>query len=258
MFVEARGVNVHYEQSGRQGPDVLLLHGWGCDISLWRPIIERLSQRCRVTTLDFPGHGGSERPPEPWDAKAFAAMTAEFIEKLGIAGCCVIGHSHGGRVALRLALDRPELIGKLILTGSAGLRSKPTLKRRARSVLYKILRGTLDGLEKLRIFGGMPERARAALRGAFGSADYKALDEDMRRTFVLLVNTNLEPELPNVRASTLLLWGDKDTETPLWMGRLMAERIPDAGLVVLEGGSHFAYIEQPDRFCRIAARFILD
>ncbi|MDR2657855.1 MAG: alpha/beta hydrolase, partial [Oscillospiraceae bacterium] len=195
---------------------------------------------------------------EPWDARAFAGMVADFIRKTDIAGCHIVGHSHGGRVALRLALDQPDLIGKLVLTGAAGLRGKPTLKKRARSRLYKILRGSLNGLDRLRVLGDFPERARAALRGAFGSPDYKALDDETRRTFVLLVNTNLEPELPNVRASTLLLWGDKDTETPLWMGQLMAERIPDAGLVVLEGGTHFAYIEQPDRFCRIALQFILN
>ncbi|MDR1599883.1 MAG: alpha/beta hydrolase [Oscillospiraceae bacterium] len=258
MFVETRGVSVYYEQSGLQGPNVLLLHGWGCDVTLWRPIIERLSPYCRVTALDLPGHGKSGRPPEPWDARAFAAMTADFVMKVGINGCHVIGHSNGGRVALRLALDRPELVGKLVLTGAAGLRGKQTTKRRVRARLYKILRGSLDGLDKLHIFGDAPEHARAKLRGVFGSADYKALDEGTRRTFVLLVNTDLEPELPNVRASVLLLWGDNDTETPLWMGRRMAELIPDAGLVTLEGGSHFAYIEQPDRFCRIALQFILN
>ncbi|GHU70361.1 alpha/beta hydrolase [Clostridia bacterium] len=256
MFIEACGARVYYEQSGHAGPNVLLLHGWGCNVSLYKSIVDRLSPHCRVTALDFPGHGQSSRPPEPWDAAAFARMTAEFIEKLGINGCHIIGHSHGGRTALRLAIDRPELVGRLALTGAAGLRGKPTANRRASARLYKILRGTLDIMDKLHIFGGLPERAREKLRTTFGSADYKALDAEMRRTFVKLVNTDLTPELPNVRVSTLLLWGDKDTETPLWMGELMAERIPDAGLVILEGGGHFVYAEQPEKFCRITLQFL--
>ncbi|MDR2656836.1 MAG: alpha/beta hydrolase, partial [Oscillospiraceae bacterium] len=59
MFVDAGGVNVYYEQAGQTGPPVLLLHGWGCDVSLWRPIIDRLATRCRVTAVDLPGHGKS-------------------------------------------------------------------------------------------------------------------------------------------------------------------------------------------------------
>ena len=79
----------------------------------------------------------------------------------------------------------------------------------------------------------------------------------MRKTFVRLVNTDLTDDLPRIRASTLLVWGDRDTETPLWMGQTMEKGIPDAGLVVLEGGTHFAYLEQPDRFCRIVKQFLL-
>lgn len=257
MFIEVKNVRVHYEQYGEEGPKLLLLHGWGCSIALWKPVIDRLAPFFRITAIDFPGHGESGRPPEPWGAGEFADMVAQLMRALDLTGCDIIGHSHGGRVSLKLALDSPEVPGRLVLTGSAGLRGKATARQTFRRAAFKQLRGACDALDCLRIFGGLPEQARDALRKHFGSSDYNALDEEMRKTFVRLVNTDLTDDLPRIRASTLLVWGDRDTETPLWMGQTMEKGIPDAGLVVLEGGTHFAYLEQPDRFCRIVKQFLL-
>ena len=70
------------------------------------------------------------------------------------------------------------------------------------------------------------------------------------------INQDLSDLYGKFRASTLLIWGDADTETPLWMGQEMEKRISDAGLVILEGGTHFAYLEQIDRFATIARHFL--
>mgnify|MGYP004684171369 CR=1 FL=1 len=104
----------------------------------------------------------------------------------------------------------------------------------------------------------LPEKMEEKLRRKYGSADYNALDEEMRKTFVKVINLDLTDRLPLIQQPTLLLWGDADTETPLWMGKKMEELIPDAGLVVLEGGTHFAYLEQRARFCAIARHFLLE
>ena len=72
---------------------------------------------------------------------------------------------------------------------------------------------------------------------------------------VRLVNTDLRPQLARLTASTLLIWGADDEETPLGDGRLMERLIPDAGLVVFDGCGHFAYAQEPDRFCRIVDVF---
>ena len=94
------------------------------------------------------------------------------------------------------------------------------------------------------------------LRQKYGSPDYNALDDEMRKTFVKVINQDLTELYEKFRASTLLIWGDADTETPLWMGQEMEKRIPDAGLVTFEGGTHFAYLEQIDRFATIARQFL--
>ncbi len=256
MVIAVNGANVYYEQHGVGESNVLLLHGWGCSTELWKPVTERLQKRARVTVIDFPGFGRSSRPPEPWGAQDYSAMVASLIKALDIRGCHVIGHSHGGRTALLLASEKPELIGKVVAVGASGLRGEQTEAQKQRAQAYKRLRNWADTAEKLRVFGSLPEIARDALRKKYGSRDYNALDAEMRGTFVKVVNFDLAPCLPAIKAPTLLVWGDRDTETPLWMGKRMEELIPDAGLVVLTGGSHYAYLEQCDRFCRIVEHFL--
>lgn len=252
MDITARGVTGYVQQAG-QGRDVLLLHGWGGSADSFRPLFDALSPHCRVTALDFPGHGRSGRPAaEGWDVTDYMEWTADVIQQMQIAPCDIVAHSFGGRVSILLSATRPELVRKLVLTGAHGIVSrKRTLKQRLRSRLYKILRGIARILP-----GG--KALRKKLADAFGSADYRALDEEMRRTFVKVVNQDLTDCLPNIKASTLLVWGEKDDATPLWFGQLMEERIPDAGLIVYPGAGHFAYLERHAEFSRVVRHFLLE
>ncbi len=107
------------------------------------------------------------------------------------------------------------------------------------------------------MLGNRPDRWRTSLRKRFGSADYNALDEEMRRTFVKVIGLDLRPWLPRVKVPTLLYWGEQDTETPLWMGREMERTIPDAGLVTVPG-THYAYLEHAMEFTHILKTFLLE
>jgi pimeloyl-ACP methyl ester carboxylesterase len=89
-----------------------------------------------------------------------------------------------------------------------------------------------------------------------GSPDYRAASGTLRASMVRLVNADLRPQLSRLTVPTLLIWGEGDRETPLADARTMARLIPDSGLVIFEGGGHFAYAEQPDRFCRIVDVFL--
>ena len=101
------------------------------------------------------------------------------------------------------------------------------------------------------------QRLQDRLRRKYGSPDYYKLNEVMRGTFVKVVNQDLLPLLPSIAAPTLLIWGSDDTETPLWMGQQMEKQIPDAALIVFEGRSHFAFIEEWQRFLLIIKEFFL-
>ena len=92
----------------------------------------------------------------------------------------------------------------------------------------------------------------------YGSRDYAALSPEMRKTFVKVVGYDQSALISHIKNPTLLIWGDRDAETPLWMGQQMEKEIADSGLVVLEGGTHFAYLEQAARFQTIVRQFLLN
>ena len=257
MEIAVCGTKVYYELSGAGEMKILLLHGWGCETKLMRPVAEQL-QGAQTLVIDFPGHGQSGRPPEPWGVPEYAACVRELLEKLHFLPCAVIAHSFGARVAIYLASEDETLFTKLLLTGAAGVKKPATEESAKRTAQFKKLKGLCETARGLKIFGSLPDKAEDALRRKYGSADYNALDAEMRKTFVKVIALDLTDRLCRVKQPTLLVFGDQDTETPLWMAKVMEEKIPDAGLAIFEGGDHFAYIKQLQRFCRVAQVFLLE
>ena len=250
------GTEICYRIEGVGKSRVLLLHGWGCDMKMMQPVADALSGTHRTLLIDFPGHGESGRPPEPWGVPEFAACISELLKRLDFCPCSVIAHSFGCRVTTWLAAEQPELFDRIVFTGAAGIRPKPSPEALKRTQRYRQLKRYCETIRKIPLLGGTADHMLEKLRQKYGSRDYNALDEEMRRTFSRVVSQDLTGLYERFRASTLLIWGDEDTETPLWMGREMEKRIPDAGLVVLEGGTHFAYLEQLQRFNTIVRQFL--
>jgi pimeloyl-ACP methyl ester carboxylesterase len=241
----------HTEISG-SGKTVLLLHGWGSSAELMKPIAGKLSKKHRCVAVDFPGHGSTPEPPEPWGPEEYVAWTLALMDRLEIESADVIGHSHGGRVAIGLAALHPERVDKLVLAASSGLRSRQNAKARVRVRMFKS--GRYMAKSPL-----LPTSAKKKLQGWVdrqGSDDYRAASGLMRSTLVKLVNSDARQLLPRLQCPTLLIWGDKDDQTPLANAREMERLIPDAGLVVLGGGGHFVYAEQLDHFCRVVDNFL--
>ncbi|MBP5300129.1 MAG: alpha/beta fold hydrolase [Victivallales bacterium] len=106
MIREIDGVRIHWEESGEHGSRVLLLHGWGCDGSLMRPVADALKEGHRILIPDFPGHGESGRPPEPWGVPEYAEILVRLLRETGFLPCAVIAHSFGCRVAAWIAVER--------------------------------------------------------------------------------------------------------------------------------------------------------
>ena len=258
MEMQISGVNMHYELSGSGEKRVVLLHGWGCSTKLMKPVADFLAKDMRVLSVDFPAHGESGRPPEPWGVPEFAACLLSMLRQLDFLPCSVIAHSFGGRVTIELAAQDETLFERLILTGAAGVKAPSTGKASKKTTTYKRLKACAELLRKTKVFAGLADRWNEALVQKYGSKDYAALDPEMRKTFVAVVNYDQTEKLPQIRNSTLLVWGDGDADTPLWMGQKMEKEIPDSALIVLEGGTHFAYLEQIGRFNAIARSFLVE
>ena len=126
------GASVHYRTEGAGESRVVLLHGWGCDMKMTQPVADALKEDHQVLLLDFPGHGESGRPPEPWGVQEYAECLEALMEKLNFTPASVIAHSFGCRVAAWIAAEYPKTFGKMVLTGAAGLRPKETEESRKR------------------------------------------------------------------------------------------------------------------------------
>jgi pimeloyl-ACP methyl ester carboxylesterase len=247
-FIDVCGLRTRYLLRGA-GPAVLVLHGWGASIEATYPIVTGLAPVASVYVLDLPGFGQSAPPPQPWGVEDYQVFVAAFMDALEIERPTIVGHSNGGRIAIRMAATEPPRAARLVLVDSAGIRPKRTLRWYRRVGMAKV------GKYAARYLGAPGERLRARIVGRVASSDYAAAGE-MRPTLVRLVNSDLREYLPRISVPTLLVWGADDTDTPLADARLMERLIPDAGLVVLDGAGHFSYLDQSASFARIVTHFI--
>lgn len=240
-----RNIETYYIQKG-QGPDVVCLYGWAQDTRMFEPTLEHLCDRFRVTVFDFPGFGKTGLMSESWSVDDYVGYVREFFTTLKIENPILIAHSFGARVALKYANLFP--VRKMILTGAAGLLPKRGWDYHLRIRTYK----TLKALTKVEALKPLTQ----PWLKHFGSEDYKALEGVLRSSFVKIVNEDLRPCLPKIQAPTLLIWGELDEATPLWMGKVMEQEIPDAGLVVFEKDNHYAYWNQLNRFHTVIDVFL--
>lgn len=258
METTIHGCLLSYQwQPVKDKPVILFLHGWGCDGSIYSFIQNAFAEKASVLTVDFPGHGKSGEPPLPWGVGDYAGQILALLDQLSIDRVNIVAHSFGGRVALHLSAHHPERVDKMVITGGAGIRKPLSEAQKKRQKQFKRMNGFLNSLKKIGFLKKPVEKWQTALRNRYGSPDYIKLSEVMRATFSKVINEDLLPLLPEIQASTLLIWGSADTETPLWMGQQMEKDIPDAGLVVFEGRSHFAFVEEWQRFVLIIKPFLL-
>ena len=125
MRITIKDVNVNYIQYG-EGRDILLLHGWGQNIEMMKPIGDNFSDKFRITILDLPGFGNSKEPQSPWTIGDYSDMLEIFVREVGIVKPIVIGHSFGGRLAIRYSANNP--IDKLVLFGAPCIRIEEELE----------------------------------------------------------------------------------------------------------------------------------
>ncbi len=251
MNININGLNIEYTEKG-SGTPVLLLHGWGSSFDVYKGIIATLENRCRVVAVNFPGCGNSDTMSEPWNIDDYCNFILEFMRATNLENPIMIGHSHGGRVILKMAAEGLVCPPKIVLLDSAGLIPKKSAKQKFRAKSFKAIKKVLT----LPIIRNHSEGLLDKARKYYGSADYNAAPEVLRKTLVSLVNTDLRDIIHNIKCPTLLIWGDKDTATPLSDAKIIESLIPDAGLCVLEGCGHYSFCEKPYQAHAILNSFI--
>lgn len=253
MIIDIDGTKINYEVMG-EGKPLLLLHGWGACINAMAPIWMFFKEKYKVYILDFPGESGkSEIPEKPWGVPEYSELVRSFMTKLNIEKPDVIAHSFGGRVAIYLSSRYKNLFNKIVLTDAAGIKPKTTLKKWMKKMLFKCGKSAI----KTFTFGEKRNTLMIKYRDKHSSTDYKALKSDvMKETFKKVISLDLSDKLKDITNPTLLVWGENDTDTPLYMAEKMKKEISDCGLVVLKGAGHFSYIDNSSEYNIIVDTFL--
>ena len=254
MIVEYKGdkLDVNLIDEGK-GDCIVILHGWGAYGEVYRLLIDLLKTNFRVIVPDMPGFGKTAEPSFAYDADDYAEFVKLLLEKLGVCDFSLIGHSHGGRTAIALCTGEENVKPKsLVLIDSAGIPAKKTLKKTLKVKTYKALKGILSFAPAARAFPDALEN----MKKKFGSSDYAAASDIMRKSMVKVLNSDMTERLHKIAVPTLLIWGENDTATPLSSAEIIKERTPDAGLCVIKGTGHFSFCEKPYEANAILRSFI--
>ena len=238
MKINIKDLNINYIQYG-EGKDIILLHGWGQNIEMMKPLGDYFCDRFRITILDLPGFGESDEPKKTWTIDDYELMLEDFIKELKIKKPIVIGHSFGGRLAIRYSARNP--IEKLVLFGSPCIRIQEALPLKVR--MLKSMK-KLPGMDKVGEY----------MKQYIGSRDYKAASPVMRQTLVEVVNEDLSHYAKEIEEPTLLIWGQNDTEAPVAEAKELEKIMIDAALIILPG-THYAYLENLQQVVNILNNF---
>lgn len=248
--IDIDGLKLHYAESGNpEGCPVVLMHGWGCNLSTVASIAAAIEGSTHIFNVDLPGHGKSDEPPTVWGVEDFTRLVEKFIDRLGLDRPALIGHSFGGRIAILLSSRRD--VSKVVLVDAAGIKPKRKPKYYIKVYSFKLMKRVAP----LVLGKKRGEKFINDWRGKAGSADYRQSSPMMRAVMSKCVNEDLKHVMPNIKAPVLLVWGENDTATPLSDAKTMERLIPDAGLVNFPGCGHYSFLDNPVGFRAVIREF---
>jgi pimeloyl-ACP methyl ester carboxylesterase len=237
------GKALHVRRAGHEGPPLVFLHGWADSSVVWRRALQHWGQRFEAVALDLPGHGGSAPISPQGGAASMAAHLAGALETLGFSQVRLVGHSFGGLLSLRLALDFPELVARLILVNPIWYGALPAplplLYLKPLGLASMIANRPLRALAS-HTLGPVMERLDEQRRDQI--ARWRAFNDAepwwLYRTMLMAGTTNIRDEIERIAQPTLILAGTRDTLIPAHRSRVLAHLLPTARLVELPRSGH--------------------
>ena len=190
---------------------------------------------------DLVGFGSNQNMAYPYSLDDYIDSVSEYMKEKGIENPFIVAHSFGGRIAIKGIATKKIKAKKLVLTGSAGLKPKWSIKKGAKKTCFSVLKKFVK---------------KDKLKG-FYSPDYLALNDTMRLSFIKIINEHLEGYLPLINVPTLIINGKKDTETPLYMAKRLNKNIQSSTLQVFDGCGHFCFLDKPNKFNMEVREFFL-
>lgn len=249
--IDIHNVRVRYDVDGSGPRAVIVLHGWGCKASTVKVLADACADATTtVYSLDLPGFGASTEPEQVWGIEDYTAMLEDFTKALGIKRPVLVGHSFGGRMSIVYASRNDT--DRIILVDAAGVKPRRTARYYIKVYSFKLAKRMAPLLMGRRRAQEYIDR----MRGKAGSSDYASASPKMRAIMSRVVNEDLCHLMPAIKCPALLIWGEKDTATPLSDARKMEKLIPDAGVVVYPGAGHYSFLERPAQTAAVIASFL--
>lgn len=236
MQIVIRDILVNYEVLGESEKTLLILHGWGRSINEWIPTAMDLSSDFKVILLDLPGFGITNRPKESFEIFDYAEFVKDFLLKLEIDKCILIGHSFGGRIGLILSVSPDKLVEKLILVDSGGIEKN--------KLSVKLIRLIIPAR---RLF---PNFIQKKIKKVIGSSDYNSSGE-MRDIFIKVVNQDLSFLFKKIKIPTLIIWGEKDKVLNVDIAKEFKAGIVNSKTRIVWGAGHDPHLQKSDQFVEI-------
>ncbi|MCD0453011.1 alpha/beta fold hydrolase [Actinocorallia sp. API 0066] len=273
-LIDVGGRKIFVAETG-EGPPVLLLHGGGpgaSGVSNYARNIDALAQRFRVLVPDMPGYGRSSKDLDNSDPfGSLAAAIRGLLDALDIERAHLVGNSYGGACALRLALDTPERVGRMVLMGPGGVGTTRALPTPGLQSLLSYYGGSGPSRAKLEKFvrehlvfnaaqvpdAVIDERYAASIDPEVVASPplRRPSGPNALRTLWRMDFTRDE-RLARLPVPTLVLWGAQDKVNRPSGGRALAERMPDCDLYVVANTGHWVQFERAALFNRICTDFL--
>lgn len=225
----------------KERKSILFLHGYLADKRSFAYQIPFFMRDFDVFAPDMKGFGENQGMDYPYSLDDYVKEVINYIKDNKLNKPHVIAHSFGARVAIKAAAQDAELFDKIVLTGAAGLKPRRTLKKTFKKITFKVLARFIskDRLQN------------------FYSSDYRALSPIMKESFKKIVSEHLDDELEKIKNKTLIVFGDKDKDTPLYMARRLNVGIKNSKLIIIRGAGHFCFIDHRAKFNREVKEFLL-
>ncbi len=226
---------------------IYIVHGWTYSVGAWDACVAGLKKAgFEPVMLNVPGL--TEASDKVWTLDKYVEWLDSVLPAATLENSqngeptepiTLVAHSNGGRIAIALAAQKPERISRLILVDAAGIVHNE-LPLRIKRVVF----GTVAKVGKQ--FTSNPT-ARKIFYKLIGAKDYGRAPENMRATMKNLISVDLTNQLSRITSEVLILWGSRDTATPVSDGHLMQRLIPGSKLVVFEGIGHSPHKDVPER-----------
>jgi pimeloyl-ACP methyl ester carboxylesterase len=267
-LADAAGIKTNYLEAG-EGAPVLLIHGSGPGVTAyanWRVVIPVLSEHFRVIAPDMAGFGFSDRPEGiEYGLRTWVDQALGLMDNLGLEKAHLVGNSFGGAIALRLAAEHPDRVGRVVLMGSMGVHFpitegldrvwgyEPSFEnmRRVLDVFAYSRELVNDELAEVRYRGSI----QPGFQEAF-AAMFPADESGSRQRWVEAMRTP-DDEIRSLQHRTLIVHGREDQVIPLQNSYDLESLLPNADLVVFSHCGHWSMIERTADFNRMVRDFFL-